>query len=159
MRYVPAVLITLYDGYYIYSPAEYSYTSKEYTEGKWKEVQKKGYTHVLKPYVYYSARYEDSSGYVVVNYSLDNYIAIYGVVGGETVSKSGYLETNDFLNSINVNPETLTENIRYKDSSGNIQRVDDCQFFYKDGKKIYNIGGKPCYLNDQTLVVAKDKNR
>ena len=79
MPYIPAILITLYDGYYIYSPSEYSYSTKEEIDGEWTEVQKTGYTHVLKPYVYYSARYESGGDYVVVNYSLDNYITIYGL--------------------------------------------------------------------------------
>lgn len=141
MPYVPAILITLYDGYYIYSPSEYSYKTKELDGNEWKEINKTGYTHILKPYIYYSAKYKDGNDYIVLNYSLDNYITVYGQIGGEVISKSGYLETTDFLNSIST-AENLSETIVYKDSNGNIVGPISCKFIYKDSKKIYNIGGR-----------------
>ena len=157
--YIPAVVFTLYDGYYIYSPS-FSYINldeenqetvdNDYdgTEGKMvaydidkdgnvqydekgniitKKVDdkdendildfkikedartysteevinsfksakgKKGkYEHVLKPYIYYTARYvkgEDTD--IVVNYSLDNYMVVYGKIKGKEVTNAGYLE-------------------------------------------------------------------
>lgn len=141
MPYVPAILITLYDGYYIYSPSEYSYKTKELDGNDWKEVNKTGYTHILKPYIYYSAKYKDGNDYIVVNYSLDNYITLYGQIGNEVISKSGYLETTDILNSIN-STENLSETIVYKASNGNIVGPVSRNFIYKDSKKIYNIGGR-----------------
>lgn len=75
--YIPAILFTLYDGYYIYSP-----TRKENGE----------YEYMLKPYNYYSVRYKkDNSNDVVINYTLDNYIAVYGWVNGDYIVDSGYL--------------------------------------------------------------------
>lgn len=139
MPYVPAILITLYDGYYIYSPSEYSYKTKELDGNDWKEVNKTGYTHILKPYIYYSAKYKNGNDYIVVNYSLDNYITLYGQIGNEVISKSGYLETKDILDSIN-NTENLSEAIVYKNSNGNIVGPETHKFIYKDSKKIYNIG-------------------
>lgn len=171
MRYVPAILITLYDGYYIYSPGEYSYISKTYDENeqKWKEEQQTGYTHILKPYVYYSARYQESDegDYVIVNYSLDNYITIYGMVNNEVVSKSGYLTTQDNLNLItDTTTEILTERIRFdkitvKDANGNSIEVEvepykSYNFIYNNGRKVYNISNKAYFLNDMTLVEAND---
>ena len=41
LTYVPAILVTMYDGYYIYAP-----TSENQTEGGYNK-------HVLKPYIYY----------------------------------------------------------------------------------------------------------
>ena len=56
--YVPAVVYTMYDGYYIYTP---------YSEFKSQEEKR-----TLKPYVYYTKRYTDGNTDIVVNYSLDN---------------------------------------------------------------------------------------
>lgn len=163
MPYIPAILITLYDGYYIYSPSEYSYSTKEDVNGEWKEVQKTGYTHILKPYVYYSARYELGDNYVVVNYSLDNYITIYGTINNEVISKSGYLEDDDTLNKINVYGESLSETIRYRYRDNNkktyFEEIKNVQFIYKNGRKVYHIVDKPgapgdnwYYLNDLDLL-------
>ncbi|MCI8482657.1 MAG: hypothetical protein HFJ27_06440 [Clostridia bacterium] len=83
MSYIPALVFTMYDGYYIYSPHQYNYE----TVGE----QKTGYEHILKPYIHYTARYQNSGNDIVVNYSLDNYITIYGKLGGQYISYSGYL--------------------------------------------------------------------
>ena len=83
--YIPALAYTLYDGYYIYS-AFYNTETKKYERG-------------LKPFIYYSARYQKSGKDITVNYTLDNYITVYGFVNGEYVTKSGYL----------INPSLITE--------------------------------------------------
>lgn len=83
MPYIPALVFTLYDGYYIYSPHEYNY---EY-DGQLKT----GYEHVLQPYTHYTGRYKNESNDITVNYSLDNYVTIYGYIGSEYISYSGYL--------------------------------------------------------------------
>lgn len=89
MPYVPALVFTLYDGYYIYSPHQYNY---EYNKDNDEHEQKTGYEHILEPYIHYSGRYrEDDNNDVTVNYSLDNYITVYGYVEGKYVSYSGYL--------------------------------------------------------------------
>ena len=88
--YIPAIVFTLYDGYYIYSPSV-SYVTDD--EGNQRET----YEHVLKPYIYYTARYvnEEQGIDIVVNYSLDNYVVITGRVGSEGyVTKAGYLVAN-----------------------------------------------------------------
>ncbi len=156
MPYIPAILITLYDGYYIYSPSQYSYTTKEQNadDGTWKEEQKTGYKHVLKPYIYYSAKYKkNDSNYVVVNYSLDNYITVYGVIDGKVVSKSGYLGTK---NLDYISEEGLSEKIVYRtknsDNTYSYYNVDNCKFVYNNGKKIYKIRNDWYYLNDLDIV-------
>lgn len=89
-RYVPALVYTMYDGYYIYSP----YTNITKTTGEIDlDSSKTGYG--FKPYVYYSCRYVRGDIDVVINYSLDNYITIQGIIDGESVYKSGYLLTID----------------------------------------------------------------
>lgn len=159
MPYIPAILITLYDGYYIYSPSEYSYSTKEEINGEWTEVQKTGYTHILKPYVYYSARYESGDNYVVVNYSLDNYITIYGTINGEVISNSGYLTTKDALNEINADGENLSEIITYRYNNKKQFHTMKAKFIYQNGRKVYHIVDEPgapgdnwYYLNDIDLL-------
>lgn len=83
MSYIPALVFTLYDGYYIYSPHEYSYD--------YNGEERTGYEHILKPYIHYTARYKTASNDIVVNYSLDNYITLYGYLGNEYIAYSGYL--------------------------------------------------------------------
>ena len=91
-NYVPALVYTMYDGYYIYSP----YTNKMDDEAiKAVEEQKKENKddntyqppfkdgenlYGLKPYVYYSCRYKKGELDVVITYSLDNYIEIQGKI-------------------------------------------------------------------------------
>ncbi len=95
VNYIPAVLFTLYDGYYIYSPTK--------TDD--------GYEYMLKPYNYYTVRYKkDEQNDIVVNYTLDNYIAVYGWINGEYIVKSGYLVSDNKGDSISQS-ENLTENI------------------------------------------------
>ena len=77
LTYMPAMVFTLYDGYYIYSP---DYNGKN------------DYEHLLKPYIYYSAKYVSGSSYIVVNYSLDNFVTVYGYVQGK-----GYLYNSGYI--------------------------------------------------------------
>lgn len=91
--YIPAIIYTLYDGFYAYAP------TKNEKSGK--------YEHILKPYITYSARYQNGSTDVVVSYTLDNYITVIGKIGSEFVNKSGYLINND----LSVTKEILKENL------------------------------------------------
>lgn len=76
-EYVPALVYTMYDGYYIYS----SYTNKldEQDAGQtFKDGQK---LYGLKPYIYYSCEYKGfpkTDDDFVITYSLDNYITLQG---------------------------------------------------------------------------------
>lgn len=107
--YIPAVLFTLYDGYYIYSP--------ERTEN--------GYEYMLKPYNFYTVRYkQNDSNDVVINYTLDNYIVVYGWIGGKYYVKSGYLVSNK--RSVKTS-ERIKEKVPYK-QNGN----DDIMLDYKE---------------------------
>lgn len=76
-NYVPAIVYTLYDGYYIYSA--YDNTLDEFDENA---SYKNGESiYGLKPYIYYSCRYKpnDNSDFVIT-YSLDSYITIQGII-------------------------------------------------------------------------------
>lgn len=91
-EYIPAIVYTMYDGYYIY--------------GKYYNYQNKEYQYGLKPYIYYSCRYVNGSDNdFIVNYTLDNSITIYGKIGGKYETRSGYV----------IDPGKVT-NIKYDDS-------------------------------------------
>ena len=94
-NYVPAVVYTMYDGYYIYSPYTNTWGNIETEQipNQSSGTYKDGETlYGLKPYVYYSCRYKSGDDNdIVITYSLDNYIAIQGKIGGKTVSKYGYV--------------------------------------------------------------------
>lgn len=98
LNYVPALLFTLYDGYYIYTPV----TKEDGT-----------LEHTLKPYVYYTKEYNyGTSSKMIINYSLDNYVVIYNYKNNEFTSKAGFLE-------LTTSSKTGT-GIYYDESTGEI---------------------------------------
>ena len=218
MAYMPAIAYTLYDGYYIYSPANTKvaikddngvgvvmtkklwesnkelfsgYTYKEGDEGKLlyevaTEHQADGtynetkftldqenaateYKHILKPFAMYSEKVGDW----VINYTLDNYITIYGNVTDEEtgekkfVSKAGYLTDparitgmihNDIsgitFNGKNIKPEYLSEQIAYKD--GEKYKVNKFYYVYEaegNTKVYFDAENKPFTLNKDSEIV------
>jgi len=109
-EYVPAVVYTMYDGYYIYAPYENivknvipqtddSQGIVEY------DINSSKTQYGLKPYVYYTKRYIGRDYDLIIKYSLDNYISIRGFIGTEYISKSGYVI--DYKN-INISGNTST---------------------------------------------------
>ena len=103
-EYTPAILCTLYDGYYIYT--------------KYYDTELEEYTYGLKPFISYSCRYVKGNNDFVVNYTLDNTITIIGKVGGNYETRTGHLVT-DSVNPV-TERETLRENLIILDDSGNI---------------------------------------
>ena len=106
--YIPAIVYTMYDGYYIYSASlmkeqetdnngltqfEKGTSGKDTGNIKYNTEGTSSYQYILKPYSPYSARYvtPDNKIDVTVNYTLDNYIRVYGTVNGEYQTKEGYL--------------------------------------------------------------------
>lgn len=98
--YVPAIVYTLYDGYYIYSDYKndldvYGPNNEDgdrfYSDATYKNGED---LYGLKPYVYYSCRYQNGNIDVVITYSLDSYITIQGTIGSKVVNESGYLLSN-----------------------------------------------------------------
>lgn len=77
-NYTPAIVVNLYDGFYMYS--------------KYKDAKNDKYLYGLRPYEKYSCRYVYNDDYdFIVNYTLDNYIEVSGLVKGKIVNQSGYL--------------------------------------------------------------------
>ena len=87
-EYVPALVFTMYDGYYIYSP----YTNITSETGEL-DVNSSDVSYGVKPYIYYSCRYknEPKGDDFIITYSLDNYIKINGIINGNVVNDGGYL--------------------------------------------------------------------
>ncbi|MGN1296896.1 MAG: hypothetical protein ACI4VH_00445 [Clostridia bacterium] len=118
-NYVPAVVYTLYDGYYIYSAYENKLEKDIYGENEENATYKDGKNiNGLKPYVYYSCRYKRANGDdFVITYSLDSYITIQGKIDGKSVNESGYLLSGvDYNNvegyytykGVRIKPESMT---------------------------------------------------
>ncbi len=120
--YVPSIIYTLYDGYYIYS--------------KYYDTVEKDYKYGLKPFISYSCRYVKGSNYdFVVNYTLDNTITIIGKVKGEYVTKTGHLlylkDNNDIPNE-----EILKESLITLDDNNN-QEFKEYEYTIYNSQKIY----------------------
>ena len=193
LPYIPAIACTLYDGYYIYSPAETKevikdkdgvavflterlmesesilisgYTYNKDHEGKLlykydsnieggradgtyngteftfdSAYAKSTYEHILKPFSTYSARYNNAKTGnnnidITVNYTLDNYITIYGTVKGEYIVKSGYLILPQ--NDLELSSEQLSEKIAWKRNQNEEYTCKTYPYVYaEDNTKVY----------------------
>ena len=178
--YIPAMLFTLYDGYYIYT--SYNNVYERVGEGENEKVEinldKNNYQNGLKPYVYYSAKYKlpKNGNIIVVNYTLDNEITVYGDFGDGYVTKSGYLINpnevdiiaNDenrkelTYNGVTIKPEKLTEHLITLDEKG-IAREGDYNYIFYQNKKIYqNVGDTSeieyFWYDNYTKTVVNDPN-
>ena len=140
--YIPAIVYTMYDGYYIYSASlmkdqdtdkdgltqfEKDTRGKDTGNIKYNTEGTSSYQYILKPYSPYSARYVSDNADITVNYTLDNYIRVYGTVNGEYQAKEGYLVVCDddagvknvesgrisgiTYRGATIKPETLKENV------------------------------------------------
>ncbi len=174
-NYVPALVYTMYDGYYIYSPYDntwYTDDSKsdrvhipDQETGKYDGTpQSTNKTlYGLKPYVYYSCRYIRGDIDVVITYSLDNYIHIQGKKGDKSISKSGYILDNNFTinsdrvtvniggNSFDITPESELK--EYVSFNGNTE-FKEYPYIKRNGSKYYlDENGNVFYvLNGQKII-------
>lgn len=169
--YIPAMVYTMYDGYYIYGKY-YNYNISDYQYG-------------LKPYIYYSCRYENDRNNFIVNYTLDNSITVYGNINGEYVTKSGYLinpslvsyNQNDFITDVygnkypirvtydglTIEREILTQQIITVDENKNATDPTVYEYTYYNNQKIYKDGDRYFlyknnqkeYLTDEGKVLQK----
>ncbi len=175
-EYVPALVYTMYDGYYIYSEYNNKITSEDYLtpeqanerKATGEDVEASTYQDGeqlsgLKSYVYYSCRYKKNDADFVITYSLDNYITIKGVdySSGKIIDEAGYLidnisgdENNIEYRDIQINNE---DNLReyLVENDGTIK-----EYTYKkiNGVKNYKVeetgkcfsilNGERMYTND-----------
>lgn len=141
--YIPAIVYTMYDGYYIYSASLTQ--DQDTTKDGLTQFENDGtiksngtsYQYILKPYSPYSARYVSGNTDITVNYTLDNYIRVYGTVNGEYQAKEGYLVVCDdnagvknvesgriseiTYRGATIKPETLTEQV-YTVDDGKVKK-------------------------------------
>lgn len=187
--YTPALLYTLYDGYYIYTSYDNVYTTvldgdKDMINI---DINSKEYDNGLKPYVYYSAKYKLNNGDIaIVNYTLDNYITIYGNVlkDGSYAARSGYLIDISKITStpnvdaktltydgITIGPESLQEHLITVDDYG-VTTEDDYYYLVYQNNKIYQEGegnnakyfyytneAKKSYVNAPEIITFLNENR
>ncbi len=139
--YVPAIIFTLYDGYYIYAPTINNSDSNKKIE------------HVLKPFFAYTAHYRSnsnnsSSDYfdVQISYTLDNYITVIGTIGSNFVYNSGFLVNNS---SISYDEEDLKENLYIVNKDGN-ESYKEYRYIYLNGSEKYYYDPDADGSEDQT---------
>lgn len=218
---VPAIAFTLYDGYYIYSPAEtkltikdddevtvfmneeiltsisgYTYEDKDngkilyiYDSGKGGAAagtyNGQAFTlnpehaatenkHILKPFTSYSEKVKSGENEVVINYTLDNYITLYGKMQDTNedikyVSRGGYLTDLEKIkgvaeeankNSIenikfddkDIEPEELSETIAYKKEDGTLATGKYNYVYDKEKIKIYIEDGRFFILDNEQKI-------
>lgn len=182
-EYVPALVYTMYDGYYIYSPYTNTLddTNKEEIAG---ETIRKSDADILKddnenatykqgerisglkPYIYYSCRYEYNGNDFVITYSLDNYITIQGeiTVKGEKkwVFDSGYLLDNITTDSngeikyrgVEIDANDETKESMYDPESNRIRelkyiKLNGVKYYKEDNDTWFSILNGKKYKQDQ----------
>lgn len=126
-NYIPALVYTMYDGFYIYSKYENTNNLGINNDG---EAQ-----FGLKPYITYSCRYKTSRMDITITYSLDNYIVIQGTVNGEYINKEGYL-----IDGISKSGRRITYNgtvIENETLSEFVFGRGTCQYAKINGTKYY----------------------
>ena len=133
-EYIPALVYTMYDGFYIYSKfnnQNYLYQTIKDDDGNEKYVLDNNRNKVpidnneknifgLKPYITYSAEYVKDNTDVVITYSLDNHISIKGIVDGVYWNESGYLidgitDVDENTNTLKYNGVEITKGKRLKE--------------------------------------------
>lgn len=146
--YIPCLVYTLYDGYYIYTAYNNNGT-KEYG---------------LKPYVYYTEKVDgiNSSGEkvdVTVSYTLDSYIMVAGTIAGNMYTKSGYLCANDI--SFDNNFEFLEETVEYNGTPIKLhyKYLKDENNYLNKYYPIYNIFQYEWYEYSTTGKLQKVTNK
>lgn len=199
LSYIPAIAFTLYDGYYVYAPtytpvvatkedgtAQYDNATgnllykKETGSGTTDAVSaaKTEYKHTLTTHLPYSKRYTWGANSVVIEYTLDNYIKVYGKIDGKVVEKEGNLI---YVNSSNtgqikedkidvkwngnvITAEELTEQVMLKTGLETYRYVYDIQnekYYYEDndgddndknGKFFRVVDGEKVYLNEDATI-------
>ena len=155
--YIPAILFTLYDGYYIYTSYDNVYNTTGEGEDEKVDIQlgENNYQNGLKPYVYYSAKYRLRNGnIIVVNFTLDNEITVYGDFGDGYVTKSGYLINPDLVtineqngsitsvsyDGIEIRPEMLWEHLittHTTETNDTVAIAGDYPYIFYQNDKIY----------------------
>ena len=175
--YIPAILFTMYDGYYLYGDYQNIVTfeknpddtlKQKYSTENSSELESR---NGIKPYIYYSCEYtsDDPDFDIIVNYTLDNYITVMGTdKGGNSVNMSGYLinpaaietitENSITTHGITIEPETLGEYVIVLDSKEESSNLDPAN----DGQPTYyqyvNYNNRKYYYDPDPVTDAVSYN-
>lgn len=149
--FVPALVYTLYDGYYLYG----KYKNVMPEQGQVEDYNDAEYQWGLKPYVYYSCRYVKGTEEVIVNYTLDNFITVYYRSGTGANSKyetrSGYLinpkawdSTKSTYDGIDIVDTHLTEELLFVTKDNNDEYEHGTyEYINYQNQKIYIDNSNP----------------
>ena len=161
---VPALVYTLYDGYYICTKYDNVMPiALDKAGGKLildeTRLNSNEPNYGLKTYIYYSCRYKKGTKDFVVNYTLDNAITIYGKFdsSGDKKTLSGYLINTNKITDVShdpnnvlswslkydgvlIEPEILTEHVLFSD-----EKSGDYEYTEYNGQKFY-------YDNSDTIA-------
>lgn len=145
-EYVPAVVVTMYDGYYIYTPFKNLLTDVDPDKVDSRYANGKTITE-LKPFISYSCLYSDpnSDKEYIITYSLENYIVVdvfsssvenghkreegYLIQGIEKIDENTYKYDN--LEIKNTDTEQLKECLDYDG------RIEEYYYTIRNGTKFY----------------------
>ncbi|MDO5556799.1 MAG: hypothetical protein Q4G05_00940 [Clostridia bacterium] len=159
--YIPAVVYTLYDGYYIYS---------KYTNQSTKQTE-----YGVKPYIYYTARYVVGTNCdFVINYTLDNYISIKGIVNNNYVNESGFLinpskvtnevgmDSNGYPTSLNydgltITSERLKEYLIIVNDKNESMPATEYEYAYHNNNKVYFDKENNGTLNGKYFIYSSNR--
>lgn len=155
-EYVPAIVFTLYDGYYIYSPFNNTLTEVANDSYDTDYSKDKESIYGLKPYVYYSCRYTpNATSDFIITYTLDNYITIQGKINGTYVYDYGYLYSVDTPGGIIKSGNTYKFNgVVFKDDD-----TEELKEYVGTTEYSYvKINGKKYYLEQDNSNIDLDSN-
>ena len=164
-NYIPALVYTLYDGFYIYSP----YVNNNYLDENGNKIPNEPIdndaekVYGIKPYIKYSCRYQTPNLDVVITYALDNYITVQGLINDKYVNKSGYLIEGIQIvgdevtyNGVRIQKEHLKENVLDKNCS--YVKINGVKNYliedYYDGETTRDI---IAYVSNGTLLIDTQK--
>ena len=154
-NYIPALVYTLYDGFYIYSP----YTNVNYRyddNGNAKDDNGKN-LYGLKPYISYSCRYIKGNIDVVITYALDNHISVQGTINNNYVNEEGYL-IDGISGSANANSniDNVDDPIYYNGIQIKIEQLKE--FIGENEYPYVKLYGTKYYLvNDQIIYISNGR--
>ena len=109
--YIPALLFTLYDGYYLYGDYQnvvsISDGMQNYSTSNSNELSSQT---GVKPFIYYTCEYRGYGKFdIIINYTLDNYITVMGTnSSGEIFNRSGYLIDPSGVDASSINEQAGT---------------------------------------------------
>ena len=166
-EYIPAVVYTMYDGYYIYSPFQNTLT--EIDKDSIDDEYNKPILNGLKPYVSYSCRYNYNNKEYIITYSMDNYIYVDILDGNKHETKDGYL-----LNGVSKSGDSyIYDGIEFKKGDNEVLREtisgkenEKSKLYYYallDGTKYFyggtNNTGDPTKCSDNDYIFYIDDKR